>query len=488
MRPRFPAMRPFSGTARRLIVAFAVLVSTFALSSVVLLWRLRDVQGGLAEIKAREEEVRLTLELASAVRDQYAHQAHTIILGNESHLHYYEEAERRVVALTAEVKARVHAADERAWVEEIERTTADLDRIFRQRIVPAVVRRQEADIQEEHGQAQLLVTRIQGRTDQLVARFETAIAQVQARVREEGDAAVRWTLFFLAGTPLLAAAIGFSIFRSVATPVARLSEGAARLAAGRLDTRIEIDSPDEFGALAAQFNAMTRSLAEHQEKLVQSEKLAGIGRLAAGVAHEINNPLAVIVGYVKLLRRRAEGALAEDLARVEDEAGKAQQIVEGLLDLARAPAAAPEPVDLRALCDEAVARLQETGRLGGARVTVAGAGRVAGQPHRLRQVVLNLVRNGAEAAGPEGRVEVEVAAEPGGARVEVRDDGPGLPEAARGKLFEPFFTTKPTGTGLGLAVSQAIVRAHGGDVTADAAPGGGARFTVRLPATPPGKV
>ena len=234
---------------------------------------------------------------------------------------------------------------------------------------------------------------------------------------------------------------------------------------------------------------MTRALAEHQEKLVQSEKLAGIGRLAAGVAHEINNPLAVILGYVKLLRRKSEGALAEDLAVVEDEAGKAQAIVEGLLDLARAPANAPEPVDLRALCEEAVARLGETGRLGGARVSVAGAGQVEGQPHRLRQVLLNLVRNGAEAAGPEGRVEVEVAAEPGGgARVEVRDSGPGLPEAAHGKLFEPFFTTKPTGTGLGLAVSQAIARAHGGEITADAAPGGGTRFTVRLPATPPGKV
>jgi signal transduction histidine kinase len=234
---------------------------------------------------------------------------------------------------------------------------------------------------------------------------------------------------------------------------------------------------------------MARSIKDQQERLVQSEKLAGIGRLAAGVAHEINNPLAVILGYVRLLQRKAEGELAEDLRIIEDESLRAQEIVEGLLDLSRPLATAPEPVDLKALCHEATARLAETDRLAGANVEVIGSALVEGHPQKLRQVVLNLIKNGAEAAGAGGRVVVHITrAAGGGAELVVSDSGPGLPAEASHKLFEPFFTTKPTGTGLGLAVSLGIVQAHGGTLVADTPEGGGARFTIRLPASPPGKV
>jgi signal transduction histidine kinase len=478
-----------SGTARRLILAFTGLLSVFAVSSYFALASLRDIQGGLAEIKEREEGVRLALTLASAVRDQYAHQAHTIILGNDSHLPFYTEAERRVVELTAAVKQRVREPDELAWVAEIEKATVELDRIFRQRIVPAVLRRQTADVMQEHGQAQVQVTQIQGMTERLVDRFETSIGDIQNQVRSVEQAAFRWTIFFLAGAPLLAGGIGLSIYRSVARPVALLGQGASRLAAGDLEARIEVDSPDEFGALARQFNAMARSIKEQQERLVQSEKLAGIGRLAAGVAHEINNPLAVILGYAHLLQRKAEGQLADDLRIIEDESLRAKEIVEGLLDLSRPLATAPEPVDLRELCDEAVARLVATGRTVGASVEVSGRARVGGHPQKLRQVVLNLIKNGAEAAGPGGKVEVGLTQAPaGGAEMVVSDSGPGLPAEASQRLFEPFFTTKPAGTGLGLAVSLGIVQAHGGTLEADSPPGRGARFTVSLPASPPGKV
>jgi two-component system, NtrC family, sensor kinase len=478
-----------SGTARRLFAAFAVMLSLFAASSWFALTSLSEVESGLQQIKEREVAVRLALELASAVRDQYAHQAHTIILGNTSHLTFYTEAAARVESLTRDVKAHALADDERTWVAEIERSTRDLDAIFRTQIVPAVVRRDAATIQEQHGRAQLVVTQIQERADRLVDRFETTIGDIQGQVKTVEQAARRWTLLFLVGTPLLAAGIGLSIYRSVARPVALLGDGAARWAAGDLDARVEIRTQDEFGALARQFNAMTQALKDHQAQLIQSEKLAGIGRLAAGVAHEINNPLAVILGYAKLLHRKAEGELAADLAVVEEEALRAQEIVEGLLDLSRPLATSPEPVDLAALCREAVDRLDETGRLGGARVAVAGQAVVAGHPQKLRQVVLNLVKNAAEAAGAAGQVEIRLSTPPaGGAAVEVSDSGPGLTAEAQGKIFEPFFTTKPTGTGLGLAVSLGIVQAHGGTLEAGAAPGGGARFTVTLPASPPGRV
>jgi signal transduction histidine kinase len=332
------------------------------------------------------------------------------------------------------------------------------------------------------------VTLIQDRADRLVDRFEAKIGDFQRDVAALQTAAFRWTIFFVAFAPLLAVVVGGYVLRSVARPVARLQAGAARLASGDLDTHIDVDSRDEFGALARQFNAMTGALKEHQEKLVHSEKLAGIGRLAAGVAHEINNPLAVILGYARLLRRRSDDSAAEDLKVIEDETLRAKLIVDGLLDLSRPLSLEPEPLDLRALCEEAIGRLRETGLLEHVEVTVVGDAQVEGHPQKLRQVVLNLVKNAAEAAGEGGKVEVRVEGRSGDARVVVRDTGPGLSRDARRKLFEPFFTTKDTGTGLGLAVSQGIVHAHGGEIDAESLPGGGAQFTVRLPAVPPGRV
>jgi two-component system NtrC family sensor kinase len=481
-------MRTSFGTAKRLFVAFTLLVSTFASASYLTLAHVRQIHDGLLQMKDHEEGVRVALELSSAVRDQYAHQAHTIILGDDSHLPLYTDAEHQVTALTALVRKHARRADEQAWVGDIERATADLDRIFRSRIVPAVLRRDVADVQTEHGRAQLVVTLIQDRADRLVDRFEASIGDFQREVAALQTSAYRWTIFFVVFAPLLAVVVGAYVLRSVARPVARLQAGAARLAGGDLDTRFDADAPDEFGALARQFNAMTDALKDHQEKLVQSEKLAGIGRLAAGVAHEINNPLAVILGYARLLRRRSDGAVAEDLQVIEDETLRAKLIVDGLLDLSRPLSVEPEPVDLRALCEEAITRLRETRLIENLDVAVTGEGQVEGHPQKLRQVVLNLVKNAAEAAGTAGRIEVRVDSAPGSARVTIRDTGPGLSREARAKLFEPFFTTKDTGTGLGLAVSQGIVHAHGGDIDAESLPGGGAQFTVRLPAVPPGRV
>jgi signal transduction histidine kinase len=214
---------------------------------------------------------------------------------------------------------------------------------------------------------------------------------------------------------------------------------------------------------------------------LHSERLASVGRLAAGVAHEINNPLGVILGYTRLLRKKAVGPLAEDLAVVEEEVLRCQEIVEGLLDFSRPVQAGTQPVDLRALCDDVVARLAEASSTPGVTVTVAGQGGTTGTASKLRQVLFNLIKNAIEAAAPAGRVDIEVDETHEWSRVTVRDSGPGLDAEARERLFEPFFTNKPRGTGLGLAVSQAIARAHGGEIVADPPGQGGACFVLCLP-------
>jgi signal transduction histidine kinase len=466
-------------------VAFALLVSTFAVASYLTLVHVRSIHDGLLEAKHYEEGVRVSLELSSAVRDQYAHQAHTIILGNDSHLMLYDGARRHLADMIGQVRQYAELPDERVWVDDIASASDKLDHVFRDRIVPAVLRHDAADVQTEHAQAQLLVSLIEDRSDRLVDRFEASISEFRAEVAELQKSAMRWNAFFVIGVPLLAILVGLYVHRSVAVPVGRLQAGAVRIASGDLDARIQIDTPDEFGALARQFNAMTRALKEHQERLVQHEKLAGIGRLAAGVAHEINNPLAVILGYARLLGRGATGETAADLQIIEDESLRAKAIVDGLLDMARPAQLEREQVDLRALVVEAVERLAEAKLLDGVTLTVRGTGTVVGSSQKLRQVVLNLIKNGAEAAGPKGSVDVAVDSSGGLAHLVVSDSGGGLSREALERVFEPFFTSKPQGTGLGLAVSKGIVHAHGGSIEATNVPSGGARFEVRLPRAPP---
>jgi signal transduction histidine kinase len=137
-------------------------------------------------------------------------------------------------------------------------------------------------------------------------------------------------------------------------------------------------------------------------------------------------------------------------------------------------------VDLRELCEEVVERLRESEALEGITVTVEGHGTAEGNPGKLRQVVTNLIKNAVEAAAPRGSVRIETEASPDWVKVSVADSGPGIPPEAKEHLFEPFFTTKPHGTGLGLAVSQAIAQAHGGSIEVKRSPSGGALFTLRL--------
>lgn len=470
----------WSGTARRLILGFGALVLAVAIACWVALGGLHRTQIALEHMKEDQEGGRLALELASAVRDQYAHQAHTIIIGNASHLDFYRAAHEHVLDLTRQLRARAPAAA-LAWVSDIEQASAELDTLFQTEIVPAVLRGDHPFVQQEHARAQQIVNRIQDRAQDLVQFSGSSIAASRAEAQAVGQRTYAWIVSLLIGTPLLAAGVSLYIGRSIAVPIGRLRAGAVRLAAGDLDTRIAVDTTDEFGALARQFNAMTAALKDNQARLVQSEKLAGIGRLAAGVAHEINNPLGVILGYTRLLAKRADGALLDDLKVVEEETVRARDIVEGLLDLSRPIGSTPEHVDLNGVSTEIVERLKEANVLDEVEVSIEGAGVALGHPVKLRQVISNLVRNAAEAAGPHGRVVVQITEDPRVAKVQVQDNGPGLDAQARVHLFEPFFTTKERGTGLGLAVSRAIARAHGGDIEAHGRPEGGAIFTLILP-------
>jgi two-component system, NtrC family, sensor histidine kinase PilS len=228
---------------------------------------------------------------------------------------------------------------------------------------------------------------------------------------------------------------------------------------------------------------------ELEEQVQRSERLADLGRLAAGLAHELRNPLASMSGSLELLR--ANASLADEDRRLMDivlrEAERLGHLVTDFLSFARPAPPRPLAVDLAEVAEDAL-RVFVHDRLA-AGVDVQRAlepARAACDPDQLRQVLWNLLANAAQACGeagaPRHTIRVSSGREGGAAFLEVADDGPGIAESELARIFLPFHTTKPEGTGLGLATVHRIVDGHGGTVAVDSAPGRGARFRVRLPA------
>jgi two-component system NtrC family sensor kinase len=276
--------------------------------------------------------------------------------------------------------------------------------------------------------------------------------------------------------------------RLVVKPVAALLEGTRRVAEGDLSTVIEAGDQHELGELAKAFNGMTKRLHETQNQLAQADKLASIGRLAAGVAHEINNPLTGVLTYATLLKKRmaAEGPDAEDLEVIIRETIRCRSIIRELLDFARPTPPARKPTNLNEVVRHSVAVVMTQLRLNQVSLALDLAPDLPlafADANQIQQVLVNLLLNAADALGAGGgEIRIGSKASEGFVELVVEDHGEGIPIDLQPHLFEPFFTTKGNkGTGLGLAVSWGIVQSHGGTIAVDSAPGQGARFTVRIP-------
>jgi signal transduction histidine kinase len=305
---------------------------------------------------------------------------------------------------------------------------------------------------------------------------------------------------------LLGAAL---LFRTVARPVDRLLAAAERLAgpgglpllgepggaalsrASLAFERLAGELAEERFRLAAKVEELTRAnraLAEARESLLRSEKLATMGRLAAGVAHEVGNPLGAIAGYVELARARVRDGKAGDpedyLGRIAAEVQRIDRTVRELLDFARPGGPILAAIDLAAAVDASLRLARVQGRFRDVEVELdlpAGLPRVMADEHGLAQVLLNLLLNAGDAMGGRGSLRLRARAA-GGDRVllHVADGGPGIAPEDLPRIFDPFFTTKEPGkgTGLGLAICHRIMESFGGEIAAANAPGAGAVFTL----------
>jgi signal transduction histidine kinase len=322
----------------------------------------------------------------------------------------------------------------------------------------------------------------------------------------------------IAGGAVVAAGTALLLLRWVARPVDRLLAAASRLEAGPAASagelpilgepagggaaleraavafeRLALALAGERERLAAKVDELTRSnraLAEARESLLRTEKLATVGRLAAGLAHEVGNPLGAVRGYVELARSRLPGTASPEvldaLARIDAAAQRIDRTIRDLLDFARPAAAMLLPVDVGRVLDAALRLARVQPRFKNVEVSVDLARdlpRVRADEHQLAQVFLNLLLNAGDATGGRGRVSVSGLLD--GLQtvvVTVRDDGPGIDPADLPRIFDPFFTTKEPGqgTGLGLAISHRIVDSFGGEILARSEPGRGAAFELRF--------
>ncbi|MGD9634704.1 MAG: sensor histidine kinase [Pirellulales bacterium] len=320
--------------------------------------------------------------------------------------------------------------------------------------------------------------------------------------------AVAIATLLLGGTTLL--------FRKwITRPLHMLVAGSREVAAGKFDHRIRLESQDEMRELAEAMNAMTarfqeirddldRQVQERTRQIVRSEQLASVGFLAAGVAHEINNPLAAIaLGSESLERRLSEllediddsRAADRDVVRsyldmIQKESFRCKQITEKLLDFSRTGDPERHPTDLRALVADVIEMVAHLGRKGNKQIDLIDGEPVIAEvcQQEIKQVVLNLITNALDSLDAGGRVTVSLSARGQNAEIVVSDNGCGMTDEVIKHLFEPFFTRRRSGqgTGLGLSITYRIVEEHAGQIVATSAGAGkGSRFSLTLPQRQP---
>ena len=314
---------------------------------------------------------------------------------------------------------------------------------------------------------------------------------------------------------LMTAALAFIHWwtRKTVRPLLDLTRTAERLSEGDLSVRVPVTGADEVGTLAATFNHLAASL-EHtlqvkdraltetnrlyrnlkvaRARLNQAERLSALGMLAAGVSHELNNPLSIILSTAGNLREALGevNPLAEDVAIIEGETQRCRQIIQGLLNFAASGESHAEEVDLNALLRETFALAIRDQRARGLSAEWALDGQLPPlwiDPRQMQQVFLNLLMNAADAMEGRGTILIQTAESIEGGRrrvlIQFTDHGCGIDAADLDHVFDPFYTTKKGGAGfgLGLAVSYGIIAAHGGEITVASEVGRGSVFSITLP-------
>ena len=334
--------------------------------------------------------------------------------------------------------------------------------------------------------------------ERLIEQVQDMIALTTTRLGENTQKAmnrIERTKYILYGLvalgPLVSAVLGFVFILGLTRPVKVLVESTRRLKSGDLDHRV-VALKDEFGELATAFNEMAGSLKEQIQKMRRTEQMVVVGELAAGLAHEIKNPMAGIKVAMSVLSEEAYISPEDKsvLQKVVAEITQLDGLMKSFLNFAKPQKPRLEPVNVNQMLNTTL-----TFHLKHQAVGAGGSGRIEivkefgelpptlADPTQLQQVFLNLFLNALHAMPRGGELGVRTFLEEDGKtiRIEVSDTGSGIREDLITKVFQPFFTTKPKGTGLGLAISRQMIEQHDGTIAVANRPGGGVLFTILLP-------
>jgi len=331
----------------------------------------------------------------------------------------------------------------------------------------------------------------------VVTRIAASAAYLTARNLLGNLVKVGLAIIFLASLG------GVLVSRRLTRPLEHLSQAVRKVAKGNFDVNVDIESKDEIGQLSNSFNEMAgelnvreQSLKKAQMALIQSEKMAAVGTLSAGLAHEVKNPLSSVLGYAQLAKRKITETevVKEHLDIIESETRRCNDIIGNLMQFSRAEKGEFDEISINNVVEKSVGIVDHQLSLHKVRVTTEfgdGIPSLLGNANQIQQVLMNLAINAQHAMGEDGgtiSIKTEVDESTASALITVDDTGPGIPEDVAANIFEPFFTTKEAGqgTGLGLSVSYGIIQEHKGAIHVMQAPGGGARFEIRLPLNVPG--
>ncbi len=367
------------------------------------------------------------------------------------------------------------------------------------------------------------IDRLMNRTDRKLRLMSGTLAErvedLGKRTQAMSRRTMELTVLLAVAVVFLGSAVAIALGRYVSRPIRDLSAGVRRVTAGDWTHRVRVSEPAEIGELAASFNAMIdevemrrRELAEHNrtleervrlrteelrkkdEILARSQRLASLGMMASGVAHELNNPLTSILMKTNLMMEEVEKSspFYQELGKIDQAALRCKRIVGDLKGLSPRSELDKKPCEVRTLLDRSLSLVRHELERRGIDVACEipdALPSIVCDSERLGRVLVNLFMNAAEAMEETGRIVVRVATENGWLKLAIADTGAGIPPVNLPQIFDPFFTTKPYGTGLGLSLSHGIVEEHGGRIEVEsrtretAGPGeqSGTTFTVFLP-------
>ena len=482
--PRGPTL------GRRITTSVALLVFIAGSLSAGVLSLHTRVTAALETSHADGIAAREALGLALAVREHYLHETHTVIQGDRGqvmqHHDWIHDIEGRVSGLLPRVRA-----SERAALTELRDTSRAIDELYRKRLLPAALAGDDETVRVHQHESEKLLSTATHAADAIVEGLDARAEVIRSEALEMSRLAILVTIFGVVLLGITAAVIAVRLRLAVLVPLARLTRAAGRFGAGEFEFRVleEGLETSELSTLGQTLNRMAVELEAREQELLRTERIAAIGQLTAGIAHEINNPIAVIRGYLKTmippLTAVEHAELREELEILDEEAAACQRIVEDLLSYAREPVLERTQTSMEALVGDALRRF-----VSASEGHEAARFELELEPRtleldglRMQQVLANLLRNAADAS-PTPTTPITLSGHMQGDRyvLEIRDRGPGISPTKRERVFEPFFSERRGGSGLGLAICRGIIEAHGGKVfAADPHDEQGARIVIELP-------